>query len=391
MRLLFVCVRYYPFPTANDVCVMRLQETLYQNGIESDVVCESDKDEVVIGKYGYVYCFSHPHKSNYVARKIRRFMVWPIRTPQLIDKYYNGIMHAKYEHEYSGVIAVMRPIEGALACSKSGKYILYELDSITNNGDNLYGLKRILSHRAAIIERYLYNKAEHIMHMECHSQYYSAKATYSKYERKVTYTDIPHLVADNGDGCSVQNSKDRISVLYCGLLDENRNPLYAIELFSEISKHTPIECLFFSKGCENMLKKASNDHPTVIFSKGYVSQEALHVEKRKADLFLSIGNPYSGTVTSVPSKIFEYMATGKPIIHIVGGVNDSAIPYLEKYQNAVLVDTKHDLRENVQLVSSFICANRNTRIDLATLRSMFPENTPEFTVNRILEIIDNTK
>ena len=124
---------------------------------------------------------------------------------------------------------------------------------------------------------------------------------------------------------------------------------------------------------------------------GYVSQETLVNVKNLTDCFLSIGFNYTGTVTSIPSKIFEYMSTGKPIIHVSGGNNDTAIPYLQKYGNALIVDPKESMDENAALVEKFLKEYADRRIELEDLRKRFPMNTPEYTINLLLDYIDKRR
>jgi hypothetical protein len=46
-----------------------------------------------------------------------------------------------------------------------------------------------------------------------------------------------------------------------------------------------------------------------------------------ADILLHIGN---NTPTQIPGKLLEYMATGKPMLHVYYIDDDGCLPYLEK-------------------------------------------------------------
>ena len=55
MRLLFVLGRYYPKPSANGVCVLRVQEALAKRGVFSDVVADGETETIIDSQYGKLY------------------------------------------------------------------------------------------------------------------------------------------------------------------------------------------------------------------------------------------------------------------------------------------------------------------------------------------------
>lgn len=392
-KFLFVCGNYHPMPYANGICVLRLQEALKAKGIDSDVVCSSEETGKKMSDFGNIYFAKKPIIKNKILRRIVRFCIWPIVDLRIVDSYKNAIKTAIGENDYLCVIGVLRPIEGTIACASCGEFLIYECDSISNNGDNLYGIKRLLKHRVLLIERYLYNKAGHIFHLDCHRNYYSSKNKYKRYSNKSSYVDIPHFYSpENAAQMGSVSSHDGINITYLGSLSPKRNPPdYSINLLKEVEKLIPISCSFYSRGCEESLNNAQQYNSGVFHSMGYVPQEALVNVKNLTDCFLSIGFNYTGTVTSIPSKIFEYMSTGKPIIHVSGGNNDTAIPYLQKYGNALIVDPKESMNENAALVEKFLKEYADKRIELEDLRKRFPMNTPEYTINLLLDYIEKRR
>ena len=97
-----------------------------------------------------------------------------------------------------------------------------------------------------------------------------------------------------------------------------------------------------------------------------------------AGILLSIGNDKS---PMAPSKIYEYMATGKPIIHFYTWENDSCIEPLNKYGNALLISRDDKLIESRLL--AFI--NEAGRLPYKKVAQIFRRATPEYTVNLITE------
>lgn len=387
MRILFVLGDYYPKASANGVCVLNLQEALLARGIHSDVICEGAKERISENKFGKIF-YAEPGKNGKLL-KLKRLFIWPIKNVSRINNYYRMIKEATKGCSYDLVVSVLRPIEGAVACARVGNFVLYELDSISNNGDNLYGIKHLLRYRAANLERYIYKRAERIIHLSCHKEYYASKKKYKRYDAKSIFTDIPHLTGPETAEPSAVSKTDSVCITYLGSLSSPRNtPDYSLELIAGAAKERKIACSFYSRGCEAALDAAARKNPEVFFAKGYVPQEQLPAVRGNTDIFLSIGFAHTGTVTSIPSKIFEYMRTGKPILHVIGGKNDTAIPYLHTYGNALLIDPNDNIEQNIEKTVKFIENNLGRTVDAMQLRNALPMNTPEYTVELLIDMIE---
>lgn len=178
-------------------------------------------------------------------------------------------------------------------------------------------------------------------------------------------------------------------MVYCGLLSRDYRPPYRlIDLVREMSKSLDIECLFFSRGdCEDTLREAEEKTNGIIKRMGYVSQDVLEEYLVKADFLLDIGNHLSGDDYSLPSKVVEYISSGKPIIHM-NGVNDSAIEYLEKYGHSVNVPDGDIKDEVVEAVVKFVLETKGKRKDFSEIIELFPQNTPQYTAEIILDAIN---
>lgn len=74
-RVLFIYGNYDPYPSANGVCVLRMQEALLERGIPSDVVCSGSFNGIAESKYGDVYHLQTPAIKSRFIRKIVRFFI----------------------------------------------------------------------------------------------------------------------------------------------------------------------------------------------------------------------------------------------------------------------------------------------------------------------------
>ena len=124
---------------------------------------------------------------------------------------------------------------------------------------------------------------------------------------------------------------------------------------------------------------------------GYVNPDQLLQVQNQTDFLLSIGNHLTGDDMSLPSKVLEYIAIGKPIIHVFGGPNDSAVDYLEKYGLSCIIYPDDDFNENVQKVLNYIDCEKGKEISYNTVKALFPENTPGYTAKQIKQFLNGNK
>lgn len=117
---------------------------------------------------------------------------------------------------------------------------------------------------------------------------------------------------------------------------------------------------------------------------GFIPHEDSLEKIDSASFLLSIGNTNSDMI---PSKIFEYMSTGKPIIHFYDNDYDSSLPYLKNYPLALLVKSDIELLEsNTVAVLNFIKNTIGKTVSFEEIETIFKYNKPEYTVDRILEV-----
>ena len=84
------------------------------------------------------------------------------------------------------------------------------------------------------------------------------------------------------------------------------------------------------------------------------------------NILLSIGNK---NVTQIPSKTFEYISTGKAILHIAENSSDPTIKLLDKYPAKMIVikNEFYDIGE----IEKFIRKNQFTDIPFDSILKMY--------------------
>jgi glycosyltransferase involved in cell wall biosynthesis len=135
-------------------------------------------------------------------------------------------------------------------------------------------------------------------------------------------TDLP----ENWD--SIKPSTQDIEILYTGVIDAIRNPIPFITAFKEVyvNHSTKVTLRFVGKVSENVKSFIASD-PWLqkhVILEGYVSHGAVFSFYQKANLLLLILTDTKNAQGNIPGKLFEYIATGRPIIALGDPEGDSA-------------------------------------------------------------------
>lgn len=174
-----------------------------------------------------------------------------------------------------------------------------------------------------------------------------------------------------------------INIVFSGLLSvTHRDPRPIIRLLNQTDYAKRINLLFFSMGANETLNEASKDFIGTIVVHDYIPLCELHTLYRHADYLLNVShiNP-----NMVPSKIFEYMSYGKPIISTFVSDGDAAEKYIKRYPEGLCIDLRHKEKDNIVLLNNFLL-KEHKQIAFEAVKDMYKNNTPE----RFLEVIEKT-
>lgn len=158
------------------------------------------------------------------------------------------------------------------------------------------------------------------------------------------------------------------------LYREIRNPRQTAALF--MTAGDSIEMRFAGRlvdATEAELFPAGNTCKVI----GELSGAALAEEYDAADVLVNIGNAVDN---QMPSKIFEYISTGKPIINIFKSPECPTLKYLEKYPLALNIPEealKTCLAENAEKVRVFCREHKGRRVSAEEISRLYGANTYE--------------
>jgi hypothetical protein len=406
---------FYPKPLANGICIYRIGQALINLDYQVHVICfkrlgELDEeiiDNIYIHRVNPRFFYTlmeiadsekiNSSISNVIrlialsahrVKKVINFSFYPLVSFISVWRYYVLTRKTIEKFDINNLLAQYSPIEAVAAGNiisknKNIRTILYVVDSFTNTPNaNKYKLIKKAGWRW---EKRLYNNFELIINMDFHKQHHSADI-YNKYKHKMIFTGLP-LVQEKTDNCksyySEQIDEKIINCIYAGALDTNiRNPTYLCKLFEAFSNNE-VRLHFFTRGnCQEILDAYQKSTNNLIVNHEFVESDKIGEILCSADILISIGN--TGT-QMVPSKIFDYVSYGKPIIHIYKDENDSSLKYLNSYPLSLCIKEDDTLIEKqIQMIRNFIFEAGQHRVDFREIKDIYSDFTPEHSA----EIID---
>ena len=178
-------------------------------------------------------------------------------------------------------------------------------------------------------------------------------------------------------------------IVYTGLFYENiRNPESALALLSVLCNINPnIYVHIVGYGCENILNDAKKKMKEHLILHGRVSKERAEQFLLSADILMNVSNSVS---SQTPSKIMEYISTGKPIINFYSIENDVCKEYLEKYPCKMNIMTSCDI-ESVYEINRFVLKNKGKNCEYDDIKKKYYEYSPEKYTIKLMELMENIK
>jgi glycosyltransferase involved in cell wall biosynthesis len=204
---------------------------------------------------------------------------------------------------------------------------------------------------------------------------------------KVSYLEHPLLFPLERNDFRTEDG--RALLCFTGsLLKKVREADHLLVLLNNIQPSFQVRADFFVMGNDTHKVRTSNlANGVQVVNHGYVPKSEADAAVRNADILLNIGEVQGKQVSS---KIFEYMATGKPIIHLSYVENDAVLDILAKYPLALcLIQDSNLSDQNARKITKFINENRRKKISYAEVEAIYPEARPEVTASLIKNILKN--
>ena len=98
-----------------------------------------------------------------------------------------------------------------------------------------------------------------------------------------------------------------------------------------------------------------------------------------AEVLLSSGNV---TDNQLPSKLFEYLAAGKPVLHLSMTESDPALPWMARYPLALVL--RPDDSDASKKLAHWLESTAGKRLRFEEVAALFPEVCPNAVAQEFL-------
>lgn len=411
MKRIVVLTRHYkPYNSAVGICMGNVLQCL--DDVEVHVICEKTRlhepiEEQIDGEHIHRFVSPQTNLRNECLEKASRASSWISRNLwkaafRAVRAAYNAAFLLGSESVQRGlsscylaaleelpfrpdlIVPTCMPIESLVACwqfcrKRSGvRYVPVLFDRFADN-ETL--------HRFALNKRLKYRRNQRVEQQVLSSPSCAAVLYVDSWGSRVEFMDQiapahriehPLLVKRETRGEAVFEG-GRINIVYAGTLTKaGRDPSYALRLVGASEAGIPATLHVFGMGdAMPLVEKFAEGHPGLAQYHGVVSSEYAQAAVSGSDVLLSIGNR---DIAQTPSKIFEYMATGKPIIHIAKTVDDPANAILMRYPlGLVLMEDDALFDDQANQMRYYIANHRSDTVDFSEVARLFAPALPCFT------------
>ena len=201
---------------------------------------------------------------------------------------------------------------------------------------------------------------------------------------KVVMTEMPgitvHDATETGKNpMAPVNTGSKCGCYFVGnLYKDIRTPDAVIQAFSLLQKESD---LFFVGETYRFLQDKMKGSVDNVHFLGRKNKEEVAKIYQEADILVNIGNAIDN---QMPSKIFEYISTGKPILNFYKVPNCPTLKYLKNYPLALNLyepDVLHDTERYSKKIKDFCMENRGKTMPAAWIREQFNGNTDATVAN----------
>ena len=173
-------------------------------------------------------------------------------------------------------------------------------------------------------------------------------------ESKVIEANLPGIKVDevpiNSQVLLVKN-ENTVQCLFAGKFYKKiRNPRYLLELFDKLPSNYVLNIA--GHGCENIIESYKSKLGYRLIHHGFIGKSEVEQLIRKADVLINVDNTIKN---QMPSKIVDYICTGKKILNICTDSTCLSKRVLYDYPNGLSIfDNTDSIDNNVKKVIAFI-------------------------------------
>lgn len=413
--VLVVMDRFDVAASANSLCVMNIIDECQRLNLGIDFYVLTSKLGLRRSRYSnasiksltyvfnlvyYWYFWGHAFKSKYAVvnrlfQRFRRLVRAPLRLlfPEITDAFNSRALLKTAEmlittHGITNLLTVSLPFSTQRIGSElkrrlpSLNWTVYELDPFVSN----YTFDAATWSERLSEENAVYAGANQIISTPQIVAENKRRGFVLTYGAKVHTVPLPNLdlsknlrtdLAATNRGLS-----QSVSLVYCGrFYPDIRNPREILDVLNKLSDPSFI-FHYYGEGCEEQFKGSQHGHGQLQMH-GHVSDDVCQSAMAAADVLVNVGNDVDN---QLPSKVFAYLATGKPILSIMTRTDPSR-DLLESYPLAFIL-YKDDYPFAAPLlaeVASFLRSAAGKHVPTEALAAIYADYTVTSVVRSIAD------
>lgn len=416
MHFVFIVGSYYPNYSAVGKCAGNVAEELAKDH-KVTVICSKNhlnqKEEEVYNRHGIVRIMTKEketrlklekniEKTEGLSKRAENFKFKFYKVSRILKLIFSktsirkelvqGYIEAltNINEPIDVVIPVSMPFESVVAAiqykenyNETVKVIPYLFDQFVEN-ENLHRFRfnKALKRKIHVkLEQDIIKRADSILILKQLKNYY--RKYHKQHMEKVYIVEHPLLKEPN---IALESSQDKMRFIYAGSFYKTiRNPDYMLSLFNKSLDLLDGELNLYTFGdCSRIIKKYTLKNKR-IKDYGKVSNRKVAEELHKNSFLVAVGNSDN---KQVPSKIFEYLSYGKPIIYFYSNSHDINLEVLKKYKLAICIDQRETyIDSNFNKLIQFCKENINEKLTYEKVAEIFKDARPKYTANIIRNII----
>lgn len=288
------------------------------------------------------------------------------------------------KRKFDVIISTLMPIDAVKAALKTKKnnipVVIYQLDTYWNNDTLPNKYQKYRMDYEKIINRDCFFNMTTPQIIERNQ---SANLNVTK---KQIAVEFPMVTEDNYARNYIFEGTN-VHSIFCGrLYADIRPPEKIINVLNLVHDENQIFD-FYGDGQEliTSLKGYKKTNKRIVLH-GKVTIDEATEARLKADFLINIDNTCT---QQVPSKIFEYISSGKPIINFYFSEESDTLKYLSRYPSVLNINVNYiKPDEAARKVEVFINEFKGQLISFAEIKNEYKKNTPEYVANQFIKAYD---
>lgn len=414
-KILFIVDQYYPESSANTNCLNNIIDVFKRKDFDISVLAHNVKadvnfkivDNVKIFKFDTyaTKLFKKGKSVNYVLesklKKAIRKVGWGLRfvfkinrprTENIYIDYinYNKLIKLlkKHESNFDFIVSVSAPFGLQIMASKlhkayeNSKWFPLLLDPFVYNYTLNQGLKSV-NKRKNIVEKYFELASKIFMQKGIKEN--NEKQNYNpQYHEKVVDISLPNLIDRTKN--SINSNNEKVELTYAGLFYRDiRNPEKMLDVLSTFDGQ--FKLVLIGNGCEEIVQNKKH-----LFNKceinilGRKQKDECNQYLHKSNILVNLSN---SIVNQVPSKVFEYIGLGKPIVNFYFTEEDPSLNYFKRYDLCFNLNLNDYTDKDVEDLKIWCLKNKNKQLTFEDATKNLINERADFICEKIYKELSN--